>query len=79
MQLDTSELQKVLTTNHPARPFLVLGGLVTMMGLFRNRLSSMGFLLVGGALIAKGMNEIERVDTLHDGNYHGVNAPPANR
>jgi hypothetical protein len=79
MQAQSTDIAKILTTNHPARPYLILGGLVTGIGLFRNRLSSLGFLMLGGALIAKGIEEAKRVEDFHDGNYHGVNGPPANR
>ena len=79
MQAQDNEFMKVLTTNHPARPMLVLGGLITGIGLLRNSFSSLAFLLVGGALVAKGLEEMKRVERQHDGNYHGVNGPPTNR
>ena len=73
MNEQLSELQRVVTTNHPARPFIILGGLCAGIGLLRNRFSSLAFLAVGGALIFKGYEEIERINELHGGNSHGVN------
>jgi hypothetical protein len=77
MQAQQNELAKVLTTNHPARPYLVLGGLIAGIGLIRNSFASLAFLIAGGALVAKGLEEMKRSTDLHDGNYHGTNAPPA--
>ncbi|HSI73097.1 MAG TPA: hypothetical protein VK934_07950 [Fimbriimonas sp.] len=79
MQASQNELAQVLTTNHPARPYLVLGGLIAGIGLIRNSFSSLAFLIAGGALVAKGLEEMKRTGQLHDGNYHGTNAPPSNR
>jgi hypothetical protein len=73
MNEQLSELQRVVTTNHPARPYIILGGLMAGIGLLRNRFSSLAFLAVGGALIFKGCEEMQRVDALHDGNFHGTN------
>ena len=73
MNEQLSELQRIVTTNHPARPYIILGGLLAGIGLMRNRFSSLTFLAVGGALIAKGLDEKRRVDELHGGNAHGIN------
>ncbi len=73
------DLTTVLTTNHPARPFLIIGGLITGLGLFRNSISGLGFMLVGGAIVMRGLEEMKRVEELHGGNFHGSNGPPANR
>jgi hypothetical protein len=77
MQPQQNELAKVLTTNHPARPYLVLGALIGGLGLIRNNISSLAFLLAGGALVAKGLEEMRQTNELHGGNYHGTNAPPS--
>jgi hypothetical protein len=79
MQPQQNEFAKVLTTNHPARPYLVLGGLIGGLGLLRNSFSSLAFVVAGGALIAKGLEEMRATQDLHDGNFHGTNAPPSNR
>ena len=73
MQAQQNEFSKVLTTNHPARPYLVLGALIGGLGLIRNNVSSLAFLLAGGALVAKGLQEMQQTAELHDGNYHGTN------
>ncbi len=75
MQAQQSELSKVLTTNHPARPYFVLGALIGGIGLLRNNISSLAFLVAGGALVAKGIEEMRQTEALHDGNYHGTNGP----
>jgi hypothetical protein len=73
MQPQQNDLAKVLTTNHPARPYLILGGLIGGIGLLRNSFSSLIFLAAGGALVAKGLEEMRQTSELHDGNYHGTN------
>lgn len=65
MNEQLSELQHAVTTNHTARPYIILGGLMAGIGLMRNRFSSLAFLVVGGALIAKGYEEIRRIDGQH--------------
>lgn len=76
MHADKNDIVKVLTTNHPARPYLIIGGLIGGMGLMRNRLSNLPMLIVGAALVAKGLEEMNRINGLHDGNFHGTNGPP---
>jgi|GEM_PF-2579578 len=76
MQTQQTDLQTVLTTNHPARPYLIMGGLIGGLGLFRNSLSGLVLLGLGGALVYRGIEEMNRVQSLHGGNYHGVNGPP---
>jgi hypothetical protein len=79
MEGQQPELAQILTTNHPARPYLVGGGVLAALGLLRGSWSGLGFLGIGGLLLAKGFQEIKRVEELHGGNYHGNNSPPSNR
>jgi predicted lipid-binding transport protein (Tim44 family) len=80
LDIDTDELRQVVTTNHPARPYMIGGAVLGVMGLLRGGgVAGLGMLIVGGFLVSKGFQEMERVRSLHGGNYHGVNSPPANR
>jgi uncharacterized membrane protein len=74
-----TDLATILTTDHPSRPYFILGGLMAGIGLFRSSLGGMLMLGVGGALIKRGIDEMDRINKLHGGNYHGVNSPPSNR
>lgn len=76
--MDTTrpDLKTVLTTAHPARPYLVLGTALGLYGLVRNSLGGLLLLGAGGALLVKGVDEMRRLEALHGGNSHGVNAPP---
>ncbi|MGV3616891.1 MAG: hypothetical protein ACO1SV_16315 [Fimbriimonas sp.] len=70
---------QAVSTNHPARPYLLAGAVLGGLGLLRNSFSGVVLLGLGAALVGRGMEEMRRVNDAHDGNYHGVNAPPANR
>lgn len=76
--MDTTrpDLATVLTTNHPARPYYLLGGALCLLGILRNNLGSLLFLGAGGAVLLRGMDEMRRIEALHGGNAHGTNAPP---
>lgn len=76
MDGSTTDLQTVLTTAHPARPYLIFGGAMCLLGLMRNNIGSLILMVAGGAVVAKGLEEVRRIDSLHDGNVHGTNAPP---
>ena len=76
MAASRSDLSTLLTTAHPARPYLLLGGGLCLYGLLRSGLGAILMLGAGGAVLAKGLEEVRRVESLHDGNAHGVNAPP---
>lgn len=73
------DVLQAVSTNHPARPYLLSGAILGGMGLLRNSFSGIVLLGLGAALVGRGMEELRRVNGAHDGNYHGVNAPPANR
>ena len=75
METNRPDLQTILTTNHPARPYFILGGALGLLGLLRNNIGSLLLLGAGGAVIMRGMDEIRRIDELHGGNAHGTNAP----
>lgn len=75
METTRPELATVLTTNHPARPYFVLGGALTLLGLFRNSLGSVLLLGAGGVLLVRGLDEMRRIEDLHGGNAHGTNGP----
>lgn len=77
MASQQTDLQTILTTDHPARPYFIIGGLVGAIGLFRSSLGGLVMLGLGGALIKRGLDEVKRVEGVHGGNYHGVNAPPS--
>ncbi len=79
MEGHQTELSQILTTNHPAKPYLIGGGVLAALGLLKGSYSGLGFLGIGGLLIAKGLHEVRRVEELHGGNFHGNNAPPSNR
>ncbi len=80
MQSDVlDDVINAVQTNHPARPYLLAGAILGGLGLLRNSISGVLFLGIGAALIGRGMEEIRSVRELHDGNNHGVNAPPAHR
>ncbi|AIE87202.1 hypothetical protein [Fimbriimonas ginsengisoli] len=83
--MDSSSLNKrfddvldVLASDHPAKPYLIVGGIVGALGLFRNSLSGLVLLGLGGALVARGLDELRKTNDLHGGNHHGVNGPPQN-
>lgn len=76
METNRPSLEAVLTTSHPARPYFVLGGALGLYGLCRSGLGAFLMLGAGGALLMKGMDEMRRLESLHGGNAHGVNAPP---
>lgn len=71
-----NDVVNAVTTDHPAKPYLIIGGLVGALGLFKNSLSGLMLLGLGGALVARGFEEMRRVEELHGGNHHGVNGPP---
>jgi len=74
-----TDWMKIVTSNHPARPYLILGGLIGGIGLFRSSLGGLLMAGLGAALIKRGVDEVNHVQALHDGNFHGHNGPPANR
>lgn len=78
MEKRIDEIVNVLGSNHPARPYLLMGGVVMGIGLIRNSLSSLVLLGLGGALVSRGLREMDEINSLHGGNHHGVNAPPLN-
>jgi hypothetical protein len=73
------DVLQAVTTNHPARPYLLSGAILGGLGLVRNSFSGILLLGLGAALVGRGMEELRRVNDSHGGNYHGVNGPPANR
>lgn len=75
---DKDDLVRILSSNHPAKPYLIGGGLLAAYGLLRSGATALGYLLVGGFVLAKGFEEIQRNKELHDGNSHGTNRPPLN-
>ena len=75
METTRPDLQTVLTTPHPARPYFILGGALGLYGLVRNSLGGLLLLGAGGALLMKGLEEMRRIESLHGGNAHGVNGP----
>lgn len=76
MAFQLDEVLDVLGSNHPAKPYLVLGTIIGGMGLLRNSLSGLLFLGLGGALVARGLEEMKHTKELHGGNHHGTNGPP---
>lgn len=72
------EFVSAVKMNHPARPYLLAGAVLGGVGLMRNSVSGLIMLGVGAALLSRGAEEVRRVNALHGGNSHGVNAPPAN-
>lgn len=76
METTRPDLKTVLTTPHPARPYFVLGGALGLYGLLRSGFGAFLMLGAGGALVAKGLDEMRRLEALHGGQAHGVNAPP---
>ena len=76
METTRPDLATVLTTAHPARPYYVLGGALLLYGLVRNSLGGLLLFGAGAAVLVKGMEEMRRIESLHGGNAHGVNAPP---
>lgn len=74
----SQDLVKILSSNHPAKPYLIVGGLIAGYGLLRSGANSLAYLLAGGVILAKGFEEIKRINDLHGGSYHGVNGPPMN-
>ena len=74
----TQDLVKILSSNHPAKPYFVIGGLIAGYGLLRSGPSALAYLLAGGVILSKGFEEIRRINDLHGGNFHGVNAPSIN-
>jgi uncharacterized membrane protein len=72
------DVVNAVTTDHPAKPYLILGGMVGALGLVKNSISGLILLGLGGALVARGFEEMRKIEELHDGNHHGVNAPPQN-
>lgn len=73
-----SDLSSILVADTPARPFLVFGGLLGLVGLMRTNLAGLVLLGAGIALLGRGVEEARKTMELHGGNAHGVNAPPAN-
>jgi uncharacterized membrane protein len=73
------DVLNAVSTNHPARPYLLSGAILGGLGLMRNSFSGILLLGIGAALVSRGVEEMRRVQGLHGGNHHGVNAPPANR
>jgi hypothetical protein len=73
------DVLQAVSSNHPARPYLLSGAILGGIGLLRNSFSGIVLLGLGAALVGRGMEELRRVNTTHGGNFHGVNAPPANR
>ena len=76
MEQNRPDLPTILTTNHPARPYFILGGALCLLGLLRNNIGSILLLGAGGAVLMRGADEIRRMEELHGGNAHGTNAPP---
>ena len=76
METTRPDLQTVLTTPHPARPYFILGGAMCALGLLRHGLGSLLLLGAGGAVVMRGMDEMRRIEALHGGNAHGTNRPP---
>lgn len=79
METTRPDLRTILTTPHPARPYFLLGGTLCLYGLLRSSLGGLLLLGAGGAVLAKGLEEMRRIESLHGGNAHGVNAPPRER
>jgi hypothetical protein len=46
-------------------------------GLLRSGATALAYIVAGGVVIAKGLEEMQRTNELHDGNYHGSNRPPS--
>ena len=76
MATNRPDLSTVLTTNHPAKPYFVLGGAMCALGLLRHGLGSLLLLGAGGAVVMRGLDEMRRLEALHGGNAHGTNGPP---
>ena len=76
METKSHDLATVLSTPHPARPYFLLGGALCLYGLVRSSLGGLLLLGAGGAVLSKGLEELRRIESLHGGVVHGVNAPP---
>lgn len=77
METRQCDLASVLQTNHPARPYFIIGGAVMLLGVLRHNPVGLVMMALGGGVIARGVQEVNRIERLHDGNFHGVNAPPS--
>ena len=75
MATNRDELATILTTPHPARPYFLLGGALCLYGLVRNSVGGLLLLATGGVVVSKGVEELRRLEALHGGHSHGVNAP----
>ncbi|CAN5580688.1 hypothetical protein BH11ARM2_BH11ARM2_38800 [soil metagenome] len=51
------DLARILTTNHPARPYFIAGGALLALGVLRTRVSGLVMLAVGVALLQKANEE----------------------
>ncbi len=71
------KLKNALTTNHPARPYLIGGSVLGLYGLVKGGIGGLLLLGAGGAILKAGVDELRRLEALHGGNAHGVNGPPA--
>lgn len=58
------DLAKILTTEHPARPYFIAGGALVALGVLRTRVSGLILLAAGIALLQKANEEASPKDEL---------------
>jgi hypothetical protein len=76
MKLDEAEVIDLFKENNPARPYLVAGAVACGYGIVKGGFPGFLCLAAGSLALLKGIDELDRIKTLHGGNAHGNNAPP---
>ena len=75
MDLHQTDIKELLTSNHPARPYLIAGAFACGLGLLRSNLGGALLIAAGSISLLRGLDEIQKTNRLHGGNFHGTNGP----